>query len=93
MNTSHLRFLYNEILLDRRPFKAWEPELSELIEAVFTVPSASVAAQNFARAAHLALTDKLGAHGLAVPLLSYNFSAASNPFTLVRSAMPERGYD
>ena len=71
---------YNEIIIDkwRDP---WEPELQQMIEAVFVAPMASMSSMAYARAVHNAVVERLG---FRVPLLFYDASCTDgNPFTLV----------
>ena len=50
---------YNEIIIDkwRDP---WEPELEQMIEAVFVAPMASMSSMAYARAVHDAVVERLG---------------------------------
>ena len=86
-NTSQLRFMYNEVVLDRRVDSdaAWNTtELPKLVEAVFFTPYASAKSVDYAKAVHRALTERLGAYQLGgLPLMTYDYLAAREPFQLV----------
>ena len=72
--------LYNEIIIDkwRDP---WEPELQQMIEAVFVAPMASMSSMAYARAVHNAVVERLG---FRVPLLFYDASCTDgNPSRLL----------
>ena len=76
------RLSYNEVVLDKWRHH-WEPELAELVDAVFVSPRASEAALELAHAVHAAINRRLAA---SVPLLSYDAEALAEPF----QALPTR---
>ena len=70
---------YNEVIVDKKD-RPWEPDLPEMIEAVFVSPWASEPAMAYARAVRDALVRLLQVEPQRLPLLSYDHTATSEPF-------------
>ena len=71
-----------QVILDKYTHP-WEHDLAELFEAVFISPHASRATRRYAEAVHTALVEKLGYTDdpTRLPLLHYDVTKTSNPFT------------
>ena len=76
-------FCYDEIVLDRQR-RPWGSELREIVEAVIIAPEASSAAMAYAEAVHRASIALLALDEAQLPLLSYDFRNAREPFQPLR---------
>ena len=79
--------MQNELILDTWDMP-WEPELAEMIDAVFVEAGASAASAAWARAAHAALVELLAPdEPTRVPLLTYDhWEHGEMPFRLMDQA-------
>lgn len=75
------RRYYNEVIIDKW-HSPWEPDLKDMIEAVFISPWASSEAEAYGRAVQRALVQLLGVDSVMLPLVTYDHTATSDPFQL-----------
>lgn len=60
----------------------WDPDLEQLVEAVFVLPEASTKAWTYARALHTALMVHFKMNELEFPFVVYDHMLNSVPFSL-----------
>ena len=72
---------HNEVIIDKW-HSPWEPDLKDMIEAVFISPWASSEAEAYGRAVQRALVQLLGVDSVMLPLVTYDHTATSDPFQL-----------
>jgi hypothetical protein len=72
---------YNELLFDIWD-QPWDPDLADMVEAVFVQKRGTQGSKEYARLVHHKLLQRIGARA-SPPLVEYDPSADRNPFSLL----------